>query len=126
MAHNSPMANFHFVTAQRSGVEFIRQRRKSSPRYEEIPQMRDFQFMFTVYIIQSEEGYVYVGQTNDMDRRLREHNSGHSCWTKRGNNWVLLYQENYETRVGAVRRERYFKTGIGRKWIYEVVLKYGS
>ena len=45
------MANFHFVTAQRSGVEFIRQRRESSPRYEEIPQMRDFQFMALVVIV---------------------------------------------------------------------------
>ncbi|MFA4838066.1 MAG: GIY-YIG nuclease family protein [Candidatus Neomarinimicrobiota bacterium] len=82
--------------------------------------------MVTVYIIRSEEGYIYIGQTNDFNRRLKEHNSAHSRWTKRGNNWVLLYQENHETRTEAVRRERWLKTGVGRKWIQEMVSKLGS
>ncbi len=41
---------------------------------------------FTVYIIRSEEGYVYTGSTSDLTKRLYQHNNKLSGWTKRGNN----------------------------------------
>ena len=43
--------------------------------------------MYIVYVIKSIEGLTYIGQTNDINRRLKEHNKGLSRWTKRGADW---------------------------------------
>ncbi|RKY53594.1 MAG: GIY-YIG nuclease family protein [Candidatus Neomarinimicrobiota bacterium] len=82
--------------------------------------------MFTVYIIQSKQGHVYIGQTNNLERRLKEHREGFSKWTKRGTEWKLLYKEEFLDRTSAMRRERYFKTGAGWRWIQERFKNIGS
>jgi putative endonuclease len=77
-----------------------------------------FLFMaFYVYVIESEEGYRYTGQTPDIERRLAEHNAHTTFSTKRGNNWRLVYSEEYSTRSEAMKRERYLKTGAGRDFL---------
>ena len=51
--------------------------------------------MFCVYIIQhSETKEIYIGKTNNLKRRLLEHNSGEKTATKRRNGeWILVYTE---------------------------------
>ncbi len=51
----------------------------------------------------------YVGWTNDLDRRLKAHNSGAGARSTRGRVWVLLYTEAYETRGEAMSREWHLK-----------------
>ena len=77
-------------------------------------------------MIESEEGHHYTGQTDDLDRRLAEHNSGMSHSTKHGRNWKLLYSEEYETRIEAVRRERFLKSGVGRNYLANVISAFES
>lgn len=77
--------------------------------------------MYWVYCLHSREGLRYVGQTSDLQKRISEHNSGESKWTRRGNDWKLVYSEELETRSEAVRRERYFKTGVGREYLDSIV-----
>jgi len=63
--------------------------------------------MYTVYVMRSSEGYVYIGQTNDINRRLAEHRSGKSKWTKRGSSWELVYSEEYQSRSEAEAKWKY-------------------
>ncbi len=66
--------------------------------------------MYTVYIIKDENNIRYIGQTENIEKRLEEHNSGLSFYTKRGKNWKIIYIEEYSTRSDAMKREKYFKT----------------
>lgn len=81
--------------------------------------------MFFVYILKSENNHkYYTGQTDDIDRRLREHNSGKGNYSSRYAPWKLVYSEQYGTRELALRRERYLKSAAGRKWIKKNVNVY--
>jgi putative endonuclease len=72
--------------------------------------------MFTVYVLKSlKNGRLYTGSTNDLERRLVEHNSGKSKYTKSTAPFELLYTEEYPTRIEAYSREMFFKTGKGRE-----------
>ena len=51
----------------------------------------------------------YVGWTNDLDRRLAQHNAGTGARTTRGRRWVLLYSERHETKSDAMSREWHLK-----------------
>jgi len=77
---------------------------------------------YFVYILKSEiDGRLYKGQTNDIDKRLKEHNSGKTKSTKGHKPWKLVYFESYKTREEAVLREKYFKTGSGREFLKEKI-----
>jgi putative endonuclease len=65
---------------------------------------------YFVYIIQSyKDESLYVGQTNNLEERLRRHNQGRSKYTKPKRPWELLHSEESETRSEAARREKEFK-----------------
>ncbi len=74
--------------------------------------------MFYVYILKSQNvNKFYVGQTDNLDRRLEEHNLGYSSHTKKYVPWGIVYKEEYQTRKDAVEREKYFKSSAGRRWL---------
>jgi len=79
---------------------------------------------YFVYFIKSSEGYYYTGMTEDSERRLSEHNNkSKSFWTKRGSNWEVIYSEEFESRQEAMKRERWMKSGHGKKLLKEKGLK---
>ncbi|HND78675.1 MAG TPA: GIY-YIG nuclease family protein [bacterium] len=51
----------------------------------------------------------YVGQTQDLERRLEEHNHGLSPSTRNGAPWVIVYQFACDTRSDAMRIEKQIK-----------------
>lgn len=75
--------------------------------------------MFTVYILKnSVSGRHYIGNTNDLVRRLAEHNRGHTKSTRQKGNWEVIYTEEYVGSFEASRRERQiksYKSGNGFK-----------
>ena len=74
--------------------------------------------MFEVYVIQSQlRNYIYVGLTNNLRRRLEEHNQGSNKTTKPYKPFILLYAEKFKTRSEARIKEKYLKSGIGKEWI---------
>ena len=62
--------------------------------------------MAWLYILQSKtSGRFYIGSTNELTRRVSEHNRG-PCLARRGRSpWELEYQETYATLLEARRRE---------------------
>jgi putative endonuclease len=78
--------------------------------------------MFHVYVLRSgKTGRRYIGSCEDVAQRLRQHNSGASKATRHGIPWNLVHSETFPTRVQAVRKERYFKTGRGRDELDKLV-----
>jgi len=74
------------------------------------------------YILFSEKlNKYYVGACIDMERRLLEHNGGHSTFTSLGIPWELRYKEQYETLPEAKKREAYIKRMKSRKYIEELI-----
>ncbi|RYY70502.1 MAG: GIY-YIG nuclease family protein [Chitinophagaceae bacterium] len=79
------------------------------------------------YIIFSEKlNKYYVGACIDLERRLAEHNIGHSKFTSTGVPWELLYMEGYEDLPAAKKREMYIKKQKSRKFIEELIRSSGG
>jgi len=74
--------------------------------------------MHYVYILQSEKnGKLYKGLTDDLKRRLKEHNSGNSTYTKSNGPWKLVYYEAFLSKRDARREELFLKSGKGKERI---------
>jgi len=72
---------------------------------------------FFVYILFSNifEKF-YVGMTNNLNRRIKQHNSKQVLSTKAFVPWSIIYNEKFETRTDARQREKYLKSAAGRRW----------
>jgi putative endonuclease len=60
-------------------------------------------------------GRLYTGSTNDLQRRLQEHERGKNKYARYAGPFDLVYTEDCEGRLEARRRERYLKSGVGRE-----------
>lgn len=70
-------------------------------------------FYYT-YVLQSlKNKKLYIGYTNDLRKRFREHNSGKSAYTKQHYPYTLIYYEACLTEDDARSRESYLKSGRG-------------
>ena len=73
---------------------------------------------FYCYIIYSKAlNRYYTGYTTDMTTRLEQHNSGVSEFTSKAKDWELVYQEEFEDRERAHKREIEIKRKKSRKYI---------
>ena len=68
--------------------------------------------MFRVYILRSlRNGKLYIGHTDNLERRFAEHNNARGGKFSRLNApWELVHQESHPDRYSAMRRERYLKS----------------
>ena len=65
-------------------------------------------FVYTIYNKNNDK--FYIGQTNNIDRRLIEHNSGETNYTaKYSGEWELVYKEEFSDRTNAIKREKFLK-----------------
>ena len=79
--------------------------------------------MYYVYVLYSKKyDKIYVGQTNNYEGRLVQHNSGRHRYTKRYIPWIIIYTEEFKTRAEAMKREKELKSHQGRKFIREKLL----
>jgi len=68
------------------------------------------QFMFYVYLLKSKkDNKLYLGSTNDLERRLKEHNDGKVFSTKPRRPFELIYYEAYKSEKDARYREKNLK-----------------
>lgn len=74
--------------------------------------------MFYAYVIRSLTfDFYYKGHCQDLDSRLKQHNAGFTQSIKKYIPFALVYFEEFETRQEAIKRERYFKTAAGRRFL---------
>jgi putative endonuclease len=74
--------------------------------------------MYIVYVLESENyKRTYKGMTDDLERRLKEHNNGKTKSTRFYKPWKLLFTEAFSTRMDARIREKQLKSGFGREYI---------
>ena len=74
--------------------------------------------MFYTYVLLSEKDRkFYVGYTNNLARRIEEHNKGLVPSTSKRRPLMLIYYEACLNEYDATGREKYFKTGFGRRFI---------
>jgi putative endonuclease len=74
--------------------------------------------MFYTYVLKSEkDNKLYVGFTNNLEHRLEEHNKGNINSTRNRRPLRLIYYEACRDKTKAINRERYFKTGFGRRFL---------
>lgn len=79
--------------------------------------------MYLTYVLYSKKyDKIYIGQTNNVERRLVEHNSGKHRFTKRYIPWSVVHTEKFNTRSEAMKRERQLKSHQGRKYVREELM----
>ena len=72
--------------------------------------------MFYIYVLESlKNGNLYTGYTNDLKKRLQEHNRGLNTSTKPYSPWKIIYYEACLNEKDAKRREGYLKTTQGQR-----------
>jgi len=70
--------------------------------------------MFYLYILQCRGNALYIGITNDLEKRLAYHSSGNVKYTKNRRPLILVYNEEYDDKRAAALREKQLK-GWSRK-----------
>ncbi len=74
--------------------------------------------MFYTYVIQSKkDSHFYTGYTRDLRNRLDEHNSGLVTSTKNRWPFKLIYYEACLDSQDATAREKYLKSGMGKRYL---------
>jgi putative endonuclease len=66
--------------------------------------------MYTVYILYSKShDSFYIGYTTDIEIRISQHNDGLTVSTRNKRPWIVVYTEQYNDHIDAIRRERFLK-----------------
>jgi len=66
---------------------------------------------YFVYILQSQKDHkYYIGQTSDIERRVAEHNRGKVKSTKHRSPFKIIYFDELDSRIDAIRLEKYYKS----------------
>jgi putative endonuclease len=83
--------------------------------------------MWYVYVLKSRaSGKFYVGITQDLSRRIHEHNSGKSKFTSGHVPWNSIYHECLGNTREARIREKYLKSAAGKRYLAKVLSAAGS
>ncbi|KKU57547.1 MAG: hypothetical protein UX81_C0033G0003 [Parcubacteria group bacterium GW2011_GWA2_47_12] len=77
-----------------------------------------------VYILRDQRGKFYVGSTSDIERRIKQHFSGHTQTTRNMKELKLIFSQEYESLEIARRIERKIKK-LKRKDYIEKMIKDG-
>ncbi|AEB76237.1 GIY-YIG nuclease family protein [Clostridium botulinum] len=76
-----------------------------------------------IYILECSDGTLYTGWTTDIERRVKEHNSGNGAkYTKARRPVILKYYEEFKTKNEAMKREYAIKR-LTRKEKIELITK---
>ncbi len=76
-----------------------------------------------LYVLKSETGRYYIGSTNNKERRIRQHKSGHTRTTRVLKTNELIYTEEFDTIQEARNREKKLKSYKSKKYIEWLINK---
>ena len=78
--------------------------------------------MFFVYALKSiSRQYIYVGLTNNFERRLHEHNSGQNRTTRAYMPFEKLIVKTFPSRAEARKHEKFLKSGTGKEQLRAII-----
>ena len=81
--------------------------------------------MYYTYVLRSEaDGQFYTGYTQDLKLRFKQHNKGEVESTKRRLPLKLIYYEACINKKDATKRESYFKTYNGKRFLHKRLKSY--
>jgi putative endonuclease len=74
--------------------------------------------MYYVYVLKSQkDGRFYIGYTDNLERRVSNHNKGKVRSTKHRIPFNLVYYEACKNQYDALHREKYLKSSYGHRYI---------
>ena len=76
---------------------------------------------YRVYVIQNREGKFYIGLSDDLGRRINQHNAGGSKWTRGKGPWTLIWQSEEMDLSDARRLELFLKRQKGGDGFYKMI-----
>ena len=83
--------------------------------------------MYYVYALWSKDfDKIYVGMSENPEKRLADHNKGKSRYTRKYLPWISFFLEEAETQSLARKKEKYYKSGWGRKKLKSILEEWQS
>lgn len=79
--------------------------------------------MYIVYVIKDQNGKIYKGLTNNLNRRLKEHRCGKTRTTSKMTDFFVIYTEECKDIEKARKRELYLKSAAGRRFLKKTLNK---
>ena len=71
-------------------------------------------FHYTYVLRSLKDMLFYIGYSDDLKTRVKDHNEGKNVSTKNRRPLELIFYEAFPTKADALKRERYFKTTKGK------------
>jgi len=62
--------------------------------------------IFYTYILKNKDENIYIGYTQNLEKRLYRHNNNQEISTKNRGPWIIIYSKIYETRSLAMKKEK--------------------
>jgi predicted GIY-YIG superfamily endonuclease len=81
--------------------------------------------MFWTYVIQNPQGQFYIGQTDDLEIRLANHNRTDKLagkYSRKHGPWTLVWSQVHPNRAAAMAQEKQIKVMKSARWIREHLL----
>lgn len=82
--------------------------------------------VYYIYVLECrDDDSLYIGYTQNLRQRYRDHLEGKGGrTTRKKKNWRLIYFEGYANKADALGREKFLKSGSGRKYIQKQLTHY--
>jgi putative endonuclease len=121
-----------FVSHAMNGVNFAWQFQTmitpfllQSVKIEEIFNFKSMLFHYDYLLKCQTDKSWYIGYSDDLKQRVKDHQSGHGCrTTSMKKDWKLIYYESYLNKADALGREKFLKGGSGRKYLRKQLKNY--
>ena len=75
---------------------------------------------YRVYVIRNREGKFYIGPSDDVARRVQQHDAGQSQWTKGRGPWTIVWQSEESSLTDARKLENRLKRQGRGKGFYAI------
>jgi putative endonuclease len=70
---------------------------------------KEMMLKFTVYILKNSSGKIYIGQTSNLEGRLKRHKNDGAYFVRHDETFKVVYTETFDTLLEALRREKQLK-----------------
>ena len=83
--------------------------------------LTDLMKFYSYVIFSRESGSFYYGYFDNLEKVMEMHNADQISPTSGKGPWVLLFSENYDTRLRAIRQARFYRSIKGQRFLRHVL-----